>query len=158
MKGAQVKKTATDITMGAGLGIVADLLTELFRVPVLNDSGTFGNTTISNFEIVAYGLAILGVVAGIMDIIIGKGVISFTRDYIFKLLGFMLGVYYYEHSLADIIGIRKFNQYNFAGQFIPRVLPAGTSIPTVTSYPYAGNPLLSPLINTAATASRVRVA
>lgn len=143
----QVKNTAKDITTGAGLGIVSDLLVELFKVPVLNDSGTFGNTTISNFEIVSYGLGVLGIVAGIMDIIIGKGIITFTRDYIFKLLGFLLGVYFYEHSIADIIGIRKFNPYDFAGQFVPKVLPADTQIPFVNSPPNATSPILSPLIS-----------
>jgi hypothetical protein len=146
VRNTMIKTTSKDLATGAGLGVVADLLVELFRIPVLNDSGTFGNTTISNFEIIAYGLSMLGVIAGIIDTIVGKGVVSFTREHIFKFLGFLLGVYVYEHTIADTIGIRKFNPYDFAGQFIPRVLPADTKIPFVNAPPNAASPILGPLI------------
>lgn len=130
-----VKKVSTDLILGLGLGVGSDAAVEVLRVPILNDSGTFGNTTISNFEIVGYGLSIFAIVAGIIDIIIGKGVITFTRDHIFKFTGFMLGIYFYEHTLADLLGIRKFNPYEYANKLIPAVLPSDTALPLIPSVP-----------------------
>src|SRR5215212_448037 len=123
-----IKTTSKDLAVGVGLGVFTDLMVELFKVPVLNDSGTFGNTAISNFEIFVYGIGILGFVAGVIDTIIGKGVVTFTKDHIFKFLGVLIGVYVYEHTFADFIGIRKFNPYQYAGQLIPPVLPADTQL------------------------------
>lgn len=124
-----LKDFMTKALIGAGLGAAADAGTELFRVPVLNDSGTFGNTEISNFELAGYGLGVAGTVAGIADIAIGKGVVTFTAATWPIFLGWMLGIYFYEHTFADMMGIRKTNIYEYAGGLIPPVLPSGTDLP-----------------------------
>ena len=118
----------------------ADAGTELFRVPVLNDSGTFGNTEISNFELAGYGLGVAGTVAGIADIAIGKGVVTFTASTFPIFLGWILGIYFYEHTFADMLGVRKFNPYEYAGNLIPPVLPEDTNLPFI-EVPTAPSPM-----------------
>lgn len=117
------------VFVGTGLGIIADLLIEVFRIPVLNDSGTFGNASISNFEIAGYGLSVAGVVAGIADLVVNKGVLSFTKDSLPFFLGFGIGIQQYESWIADKLGLRKFNPYTTVGGYIPQVLPSGTELP-----------------------------
>ena len=117
------------VAIGTGLGIIADMLIEVFRVPVLNDSGTFGNASISNFEIAGYGLSVAGVTAGIADLVVNRGVLSFTKDTLPFFLGFGIGIQQYESWIADKLGLRKFNPYTTVGGYIPQVLPAGTELP-----------------------------
>ena len=145
------------VFVGTGLGIIADLLIEVFRIPVLNDSGTFGNASISNFEIAGYGLSVAGVVAGIADLVVNKGVLSFTKDSLPFFLGFGIGIQQYESWIADKLGLRKFNPYTTVGGYIPAVLPPGTELPGLEGggvseefwRPNVGRPLeLPPLIAT----------
>jgi len=117
------------MAVGAGLGATADAAVELFQVPVLNDSGTFGNANMSNFEVAGYALGIAGTTAGIADIAVSKGVISFTSDTFPIFLGWVLGIYFYEHTFADLTGIRKFDPYETIGGYIPPVLPSDTELP-----------------------------
>lgn len=121
--------------LGMGLGAVADMLVEVFRVPVLNDSGVFGDAGQSNFEVAGYTLSVAGTVAGVADIAVGKGVLTFTRESFPIFVGFGLGIHFYEHTFADMLGIRKFNPYQFAGRFIPPVLPSDTHLPFIPSAP-----------------------
>lgn len=126
------------IALGMGIGVVADGAIEVARVPVLNDSGTFGNSQISNFELFFYGIGIAGISAAIIDIGTGKGILTFSKSMIFYLVGLIMGVYFYENTLSHIFNIRKLNPYDLIGKYVPPVLPSGTNLPFVTSNPIPG--------------------
>jgi hypothetical protein len=126
------------VILGMGLGAAADGAVEFFRVPVLNDSGTFGNSTNSNFTIAGYTLSIAGTTAGIADIAVSHGVLTFTKEAFPIFLGFGLGIYFYEHTFRNLLGIQKINPYTYAGGLIPPVLPSGTNLPFITSNPLSG--------------------
>jgi len=132
--GASVKihEVITQLALGAGIGIIADAVVEITRFPVLNDTGTFGNTKVSNFELFFYGVSIAGIAAGIIDIGWGRGVLTFSRSMIFYLAGLIFGVSIYESTLSTMFGIRKFNPYQVVAANIPAVLPANTQLPFVT--------------------------
>ena len=120
------------LALGAGIGIVADAVVEITRFPVLNDTGTFGNTKVSNFELFFYGISLAGIAAGIIDIGWGKGVLTFSKSMIFYLAGLIFGVSVYESTLSTMFGIRKFNPYQIVATNIPQVLPSNTQLPFVT--------------------------
>lgn len=128
---AQVKiwEGLQQIALGMGVGIFADAAVEVTKLPVLNDSGTFGNSQISNFELFFYGISIAGLGAAIVDIGTGKGILTFSKSMIFYLVGLIMGVYFYENTLATLFKIRKFNPYELVGRYIPPVLPEGTKLP-----------------------------
>lgn len=127
------------VALGMGIGIVSDGAVEIARLPVLNDSGTFGNSQISNFELFFYGIGIAGIAAAIIDIGTGKGILTFSKDMIFYLVGLVIGVYFYENTLSHVLNIRKLNPYDLVGKYIPPVLPSGTNLPFVTSNPLGGS-------------------
>lgn len=119
------------LTLGIGIGVIVDAIVEVAKIPVLNDSGTFGNADISNFELVFYGINIAGISAAVIDIGVGKGILTFSKSMIFYLVGLIIGVYFYENTLASMFKIRKFDPYNLVGKYIPPVLPAGTQLPFI---------------------------
>ena len=127
-----IKEFLKKVLIGVGLGVATDAGVELLRVPVLNDSGTFGDPQMSNIEYAAYGLSVFGTAAGIADIGLGTGVLTFTKTGFPVLMGFGLGFYFWEHTLATMLGIRKFDIYSTIGHAIPPVLPAGTHLPFTT--------------------------
>jgi len=128
----KLKDVVQQILLGMGIGIVTDAGIEIAKIPVLNDSGTFGNSDISNFELIFYGITISGIVAAIIDIGTGKGVLTFTKSMLFYLIGLIVGVYFYENTLTKIFKIR-INPYELVGKYIPPVLPAGTKLPFIPS-------------------------
>jgi hypothetical protein len=140
-RGASVKlhSVLQQIILGAGIGIASDALVEISRMPILNDTGTFGSSKISNFELFFYGISTAGIAAAIVDIGWGKGVLTFSRSMIFYLVGLIIGVYFYENTLATMFKIRQFNPYSTVGQYIPGVLPSNTNLPFITSNPLGGN-------------------
>lgn len=128
---AQVKiwEAIQQVALGMGIGAFADAAVEVTRIPVLNDTGTFGNSQISNFELFFYGISIAGLGAAIVDIGTGKGILTFSKSMIFYLVGLIIGVYFYENTLATLFKIRKFNPYEFVGKYIPPILPESTRLP-----------------------------
>jgi hypothetical protein len=134
-RGASVKihQIGKEFALGMGIGIISDAVVEVSRFPVLNDSGTFGSSKVSNFELFFYGISIAGIAAGIVDIGFGRGVLTFSRSMIFYLAGLIAGVYFYENTLATLFKIRQFNPYTAVSQYIPPILPSGTQLPFITN-------------------------
>jgi hypothetical protein len=46
------------LAVGFGVGALGDAIVEIARVPVLNDTGTFGNKNMSNYEYFVDGVAL----------------------------------------------------------------------------------------------------
>ena len=112
---------------GIGFGVVVDALVEVSRLPVLNDKGLFGNDTMSNYEFMIYGITLGGLTASIVDIATNSKPFGFSKDLVPVLAGVMIGTQQYESWIADKIGIRKFDPYNFVRGYIPNInsmLPA----------------------------------
>jgi len=136
-----IKEFLKKVLIGMGLGAGTDALVEIFRVPVLNDSGTFGDPGMSNIEYAAYAISVFGTAAGIADIGLGTGVLTFTKTGFPVLIGYGLGFYFWEHTFAVLFGVRKYDIYQYAGRLIPPVLPAGTRLPlTPGGLGYGGIP------------------
>ena len=124
------------MAVGFGIGAVSDFVVEVTRAPVLNAQGTFGVHGLSNFELGIYGISTLGVTAGVADIGMGGGkVLGFSRSGIPFFTGLAIGTYFYEHTLANLFGLRGLNPYAIAERALPPILPAGT--PRIPG----GNPL-----------------
>lgn len=128
----QLKEALKQLTLGIGIGITVDAIVEVAKIPVLNDSGTFGSSDISNFELIFYGMSIAGISAAVIDIGVGKGILTFSKSMIFYLTGLIIGVYFYENTLATMFKIRKFDPYQLVGRYIPPVLPEGTQLPFIS--------------------------
>lgn len=131
----KIKEAIKQLTLGIGIGITIDAVVEVAKVPVLNDSGTFGNADISNFELIFYGMSIAGISAAVIDIGVGKGILTFSKSMIFYLTGLIIGVYFYENTLANMFKIRKFDPYDLVGRYIPPVLSENTQLPFVSGAP-----------------------
>ncbi len=131
----KLKEAMKQLTLGIGIGITIDAIVEVAKIPVLNDSGTFGNADISNFELIFYGMSIAGISAAVIDIGVGKGILTFSKSMIFYLTGLIIGVYFYENTLAAMFKIRKFDPYQLVGRYIPPVLPEGTQLPFISGAP-----------------------
>jgi hypothetical protein len=129
---------------GAGLGALGDAIVEVTRFPVLNDTGTFGDRHTSNYEWMSYGLGTFGVVAGVADVGLGgKGVLGFTRKGTPFFAGFAFGTYLYEHTIVNLLGIRKFNPYEVFSHMVPHggIIPGSFPHPhsMVPGRPYPGS-------------------
>lgn len=129
----KLKEAMKQLALGIGIGVTVDAVVEVAKVPVLNDSGTFGNADISNFELIFYGMSIAGISAAVIDIGVGKGILTFSKSMIFYLTGLIIGVYFYENTLANMFKIRKFDPYQTVGRYIPPVLPEGTNLPFISA-------------------------
>ena len=141
----KIKEAIKQLTLGIGIGITVDAIVEVAKIPVLNDSGTFGNADISNFELIFYGMSIAGISAAVIDIGVGKGILTFSKSMIFYLTGLIIGVYFYENTLATMFKIRKFDPYQLVGRYIPPVLPENTQLPFITNgAPVAGGDVAMP--------------
>ena len=106
---------------GIGFGVVTDALVEVSKVPVLNDKGLFGNNAMSNYEFLIYAITTGGMVASIVDIATNSKPFGFSRDALPILSGVMIGTQQYESWIANKIGIRKFDPYNFVQSHIPNL-------------------------------------
>lgn len=136
-----VKEFLQKVLIGMGLGAATDAAVEILRVPVLNDSGTFGDPMMSNIEYAAYAISVFGTAAGVADIGLGTGVLTFTKTGFPVLIGYGLGFYFWEHTFATLLGVRKYDIYSYAQNLIPPVLPAGTHLPlTPGGFGYGGIP------------------
>lgn len=127
---------------GFGLGAIGDAIVEVTRFPVLNDTGTFGDPHTSNYEYFAYGLGTFGTVAGVADIGLGgKGILGFTRKGTPFFAGFAAGTYFYEHTIVNLLGLRKFNLYESFGHILPPIVPGSFPHPhsMVPGHPFPGS-------------------
>jgi hypothetical protein len=91
-------------------------------------------------------MSIAGISAAVIDIGVGKGILTFSKSMIFYLTGLIIGVYFYENTLAAMFKIRKFDPYQLVGRYIPPVLPEGTQLPFIsgTPAPVAGGDVAMP--------------
>ena len=106
---------------GVGSAVIIDGFIEFFRIPVLNDSGLFGNTNQSNFEIFAYALSGGGAVAGLIDLFSNSKPLGFTKEFIPYMAGFGIGISLYENLIAKALGLRNYNPYDSIYAAIPSI-------------------------------------
>jgi hypothetical protein len=128
--------------VGFGIGAGGDAIVEIFRLPVLNDTGTFGDPNTSNYEYFSYALGTFGVVAGVADLGLrgGQGILGFTRHGMPFFAGFAMGTYFYEHTLSKLFGLRDWNPYDIVGRAFPPLLPASIPHPGITpGQPFPGS-------------------
>lgn len=134
--GGGIKHVLLDLlvktAIGFGVGAAGDAIVEFARVPVLTDTGTFGNHNMSNYEYMVYALGTFGFVAGVADLGLrsGKGVFGFTAHATPFFLGMAMGTYFYEHTITNLLGIRGVNPYDIAAHALPPVLPHNFPHPT----------------------------
>lgn len=147
-----LKEALKQLTLGIGIGITVDAVVEVAKIPVLNDTGTFGNSDISNFELIFYGMSIAGISAAVIDIGVGRGILTFSKSMIFYLTGLVVGVYFYENTLATMFKIRKFDPYKLVGKYIPPILPESTKLPFIGAggdVPMPAAPMEAPMASLA---------
>lgn len=110
----------TKFAIGFGLGAGGDAVVEISRAPVLNDTGTFGDPNTSNYEYLTYFFGTAGTVLGVAALgLKGQGILGFTASAMPVFAGLAIGTYFYEHTLANLLGIRKFNPYELFGHLLP---------------------------------------
>jgi hypothetical protein len=125
--------------VGFGIGATGDFIVEALRLPVLNDTGTFNDPAMSNYEYMSYLLGTFGVVAGVADLGLrgGSGILGFTKHATPFFAGFAAGTYFYEHSLSSLLGLRNWSLPDIAGRMVPPVLPSSFPHPAGGD-PFAG--------------------
>lgn len=115
-----VKDFVVKGVVGAGLGIVADALIEVSRIPVFNDSGLFGNT-VSNYEVIAYTIASSVTVLSILDIALNSKPFNISKEALPYSTFFIIGTALWESTLAKMVGLRNINIYDMVENAIPNV-------------------------------------
>jgi hypothetical protein len=90
-------------TFAIGAGLLVEFIVDFFTIPILSESGLFGNSKYSNYEIIVYGLSTAGSAAGAMDYFSGYG----------------MGTALYEHVVAP--RIKGVNPYKTVYNAIPNV-------------------------------------
>jgi hypothetical protein len=109
---------------GAGAGAAGDWAVETFKIPGLNNVGTFGNKNMSNYEYAIFGLGALEVGATFYDYMgAGSKLLKYNRHALPIALGAMFGTYFYEHTLVNMFHIRKFDPYQLLGHLVPPSMP-----------------------------------
>jgi hypothetical protein len=106
---------------GVGAGVISDFFVEFLNVPVLNENGMFGNTKQSNYEVIVYAITGGGATAGIIDLFSNSRPLGFSKDFMPYFIGFGIGTGLYENLIANALGIRNFNPYEFIYNAIPSV-------------------------------------
>lgn len=106
---------------GVGAAIIADFFVEFFRVPVLNDMGVFGNTTMSNYEVAVYAITGGGSAAAIIDLFTNSKPLGFSKEFLPVFVGFGIGTSLYENLIAKSLGIRNYNPYDIVYNAIPNI-------------------------------------
>ena len=129
--------------VGVGVGVAGDAVVELTRAPVLNDTGTFGNPHMSNYEYITYGLSGVGVSAGVIDLATGGSAtpLGFTRHALPVLAGIIFGTYFYEHTITRQLGLRGVDPYDIASHALPPILPSSFPHPTGETFGGPSHPL-----------------
>ena len=84
-----------------------DGVTEVTRMPFLNDQAPIGGANMSIAELLLYGAGGIFTVFGAFAAISKKRVAGIGSESIGTGLGTILGTYLYEQHLASMLGIRK---------------------------------------------------
>jgi hypothetical protein len=106
-------------TFAIGAGLLVEFIVDFFTIPILSESGLFGNSKYSNYEIIVYGLSTAGSAAGAMDYFSGSKPLGFSKEYMPYFLGYGMGTALYEHVVAP--RIKGINPYKTVYNAIPNV-------------------------------------
>ena len=94
--------------ISAGIASAAiDGITEVTRMPFLNDQAPLGGANMSMAEILIYGAGAFLATFGAFSAITRKRIAGIGSDSIGTGVGAILGTYLYETQLATALGIRK---------------------------------------------------
>lgn len=105
--GGGVKGFVAQGFMGALAGFIGDGLTEVSRLPVLNDPAPIGGAQVSNFELVANGAGVIMSALGFIDLVTKRSIGGIGKSLLPTGLGLLIGVQQYENWGAQTLGIRK---------------------------------------------------
>jgi hypothetical protein len=114
IKGMLVKGVAA-----TGAGMIAEFIVDFFRLPLLSESGMFGPSSKSNYEIIIYALSAGGTAAGIMDYFSNSKPLGFSKEFMPYFLGFGFGTGLYESIVAP--HIRDINPYTIVYDAVPNI-------------------------------------
>jgi hypothetical protein len=106
-------------TFAIGAGLLSEFIVDFFTIPLLSESGLFGNSKYSNYEVVVYALSTAGTAAGAMDFFSGSKPLGFSKDFMPYFLGFGMGTALYEHVVAP--HIKGINPYKIVYNTVPNV-------------------------------------
>lgn len=106
-------------TFAIGAGLLSEFIVDFFTLPLLSESGLFGNSKYSNYEVVVYALSTAGTAAGAMDFFSGSKPLGFSKEYMPYFLGFGMGTALYEHVVAP--HIKGVNPYKIVYNAVPNV-------------------------------------
>jgi len=105
--GGGIKGFLGTALMGAIAGFVGDGITEVSRVPVLNDAAPIGGAQMSNFELITYGAGAVMSTLGFIDMVTRRSIGGIGKALLPTGLGLIYGVQNYETWGAEKLGIRK---------------------------------------------------
>lgn len=106
-------------TYALGAGLLAEFIIDFFRIPILSETGMFGNSKKSNYEIIVYAISAGGTAAGVMDFFSNSKPLGFSKEFMPYFLGFGMGTGLYESLIAP--HIRNINPYQIVYDAIPNV-------------------------------------
>lgn len=106
-------------TFGLGAGLLGEFIVDFFHIPGLSESGLFGNSKRSNYEVVVYALSAAGSAAGIMDYFSGSKPLGFSKEFAPYFIGFGTGTAMYEHVVAP--HLKGINPYQIVYNAIPDI-------------------------------------
>jgi len=102
-----------------GAGLLAEFIVDFLRLPLLSESGMFGPSSKSNYEIIVYALSAGGTAAGIMDYFSNSKPLGFSKEFMPYFMGFGFGTGLYESMFAQYF--RDINPYSIIYNAIPSV-------------------------------------
>lgn len=106
--------------LGFGAGILLDAIIEVSRMPILNDSGLFGNAGMSNFEFISYAAVAGTVGVSLIELFTNVKIFGISKDILPTMLGYGIGIQQYETGLAEKLHIRELDPYGTVGGLIPK--------------------------------------
>lgn len=104
---------------GVGASVFVNFVVDFFRVPVLTDTGLFGNTSLTNYELFSYAISGGATMAGILDVFTNSKPLGFSKEFMPFFAGYGIGTSIFDNVLRNAIGLQKFNVYDFAYDHVP---------------------------------------
>lgn len=115
-----LKDFAVKAVVGAGLGIVADAVVEVSRIPIFNESGLLGNK-VPNYELGVYTIAGSVTILSILDILMNSKPFGISKEALPYSTFFIIGTALWESTLANMLGLRNVNIYDVIENAVPNV-------------------------------------
>jgi hypothetical protein len=106
-------------TFAIGAGLAAEFIVDFFTIPILSETGLFGTSKYSNYEVIVYALSAAGSAAGAMDYFSGSKPLGFSKEFMPYFLGYGMGTALYEHVVAP--HLKGINPYKIVYNAIPNV-------------------------------------